>query len=449
MRLYSWVKKYKSTLNGVLITAFSSLLINSISGIRDSIVLTPKLVLMAILDFSSLHGFLTWLSFSLIIYFNAFSLILDLVTKRKSYSEDFSKIMKEHTSSRISSTLGKGCLSWGEGKTLIVANEIIFGWEAANVVVYEYNDKKYSFLPHDESRRRYGSEDSSDIKSYYFSKEEWECEGNKRRKEGTPRFMLSQAMINFNKNKRSLILNLRRTDWNQTSFVWKKFLQSPDELMIQYSKGISNGTGAEPYLPSSLCLHLVVETSDGKIVLSHISNKKSKDYPGTYAVTLGEQLELEDFYEKGEIKDSFCINWLRRAFREEYNMTKEEYALMINEESFRVLSVDFEADRYNFALCSIVKSKCSFDDFKAYFESKLDKNEADGLYPLSYEEIPSILLSYKQKGKNDELSREKMECQFHPSSYLRLFLVFLHKYGYADGERKIIEESKREGKKEK
>ena len=261
--------------------------------------------------------------------------------------------------------------------------------------------------------------------------------------------MLSQAMINFNKNKRSLILNLRRTDWNQTSFVWKKFLQSPDELMIQYSKGISNGTGAEPYLPSSLCLHLVVETSDSKIVLSHISNKKSKDYPGTYAVTLGEQLELEDFYEKGEIKDSFCINWLRRAFREEYNMTKEEYALMINEESFRVLSVDFEADRYNFALCSIVKSKCSFDDFKAYFERKLDKNEADGLYPLSYEEIPSILLSYKQKGKNDELSREKMECQFHPSSYLRLFLVFLHKYGYADGERKIIEESKREGKKEK
>lgn len=217
MRLYSWVKRYKSTVNGVLITAFSSLLINSISGIRESIILTPKLVLMAILDFSSLHGFLTWLSFSLIIYFNAFSLILDLITKRKSYSEDFSKIMKEHTSPRISSTLGKGCLSWGEGKTLIVANEIIFGWEAANVVAYEYNDKKYSFLPHDESRRRYGSEDSSDIKSYYFSKEEWECEEKKRRREGTPRFMLSQAMINFNKKKRSLILKLRRTDWNQTS----------------------------------------------------------------------------------------------------------------------------------------------------------------------------------------------------------------------------------------
>lgn len=65
---------------------------------------------------------------------------------RKSLSNDFNEIMKQNTSESLEEAIGTGCLSWGEGKTVLFCNDIIYGWKPENIVIDEYDNNMYVFF---------------------------------------------------------------------------------------------------------------------------------------------------------------------------------------------------------------------------------------------------------------------------------------------------------------
>lgn len=172
--------------------------------------------------------------------------------------------------------------------------------------------------------------------------------------------MLRKCSKNYDKHDRKLLISLGRTEWSQTSYAWDGFGKSSGDevnsnsLMNEYSTGIKSGDVSDPYLPNSFCMHLLIESVDNKIVLALISESKRNDNPGTWAATLGEQLDLEDFTDGNNFYDNFVTRWMRRAFQEEYKLNESMYADIVDETSLKSISVDFESDRYNFALfCTV------------------------------------------------------------------------------------------------
>ena len=247
--------------------------------------------------------------------------------------------------------------------------------------------------------------------------------------------MLRRCAKNYNKNNRKLLLSFGRTEWSQTCYIWDRFGKSKghevasNDLMSEYSVGIKSGDESDPYLPNSLCMHLLIESMDNRVVLALISESKRNDNPGTWAATLGEQLDLEDFTDGTNYYDNFVVRWMRRAFQEEYKFDGAMYDDIVDEASMKCLSIDFESDRYNFALFCTVQLRYTFDAFYEKVKVLLSTEEASKLRGIKIGEIPEILMTYA-----DEEKRKL----YHPSTYLRLLIFFVHKYGYARAERLLL-----------
>jgi hypothetical protein len=440
MKVYLWSRKHRATVNGVLITVFTSLIFNTISDTEGSLLSDFGSILRHVFAIDTLSGFLTFLSLDLIIVFNAYIHISTYIVKKRALSDELADYMKANTSPHLVKSVGNGCLSWGEGKTVEVCGDIIFGWNPENVIVNSYEDNMYMFFPEEEINSRFG------LKSYFFNETDYSAfKGTKAFKEidrkgnNLPRVMLKSKTINFNKKERKLLLSFGRTEWSQTCYVWDRFGKNngkevdSNDLMTEYSTGISGGDESEPYLPNSFCMHLLIETLDNKIILSHISQTKLNDNPGTLAATLGEQLDIEDITDGNEFRPNFVTGWMKRALLEEYKFSEEMYADIVNEGSLKVLSVDFESDRYNFSLLCTVQLRYSFDAFYKKVGPTLATEEAIMLEPLDINRIPDILMTYRDPEK-----RKK----YHPSTYLRLLVFLVHRYGYSKAEQLILEKGR-------
>ena len=92
--------------------------------------------------------------------------------------------------------------------------------------------------------------------------------------------------------------------------------------------------------------------------------------------------------------------WMQQAFLEEYKMNDNSYADIVDADSLRILSLDFESDRYNFALLCVVRLNYSYKTFSEKIYSTLDREEAREIGSLDLDEIPGILATYNTKDKN-------------------------------------------------
>lgn len=153
------------------------------------------------------------------------------------------------------------------------------------------------------------------------------------------------------------------------------------------------------------------------------------DNAGTWAFSLGKQIAIEDFCDGKDLKDNFVKNWMKRAFQEEYRLSENDYMNIVEEKSLRILSVNFESDRYNFAMVCTVRLNYCYDTFYNQVAPLLSTEEAIELGFIELKEIPSILFSYLQKDQR---------ALYHPSSYLRLLLFYMHRSGVARAERQIV-----------
>jgi len=230
-------------------------------------------------------------------------------------------------------------------------------------------------------------------------------------------------------------IRLQKTKWSRLQFSWDilRRLDTKNEPIINLNqeekinevyKNALNLKGE--FLNNSFCLHLILVSKNGNAILSRISNKKTNDYPSTWAATIGEQIEKRDFFNasNGEVYSDFVVRWVKRALAEELdieeNLTLEQKMTEIEEyvdmDSLRVLSVDFEGDIYNIALTCVLRLKINTDEFKSLKEIKVNTDEMTNEFmECSEQDIRKILLSYPKDIKN-----------YHPSTYLRLLMYHLY-----------------------
>jgi len=325
----------------------------------------------------------------------------------------FTDLMKAHSEEFAHARIAGG-LVWGQNRTLWTAPNIVIGIEPQNVRVVDYKDDLFRFEDKElqlSCKRYENSKEFKDIRAL----------GN-----DLPRFMLTKYSSNFNKEKPILSLQLRKSSWGQCQFVWHNRYHGEKhekQLQKEWTKSIvaehmNSGLKVVNY-PNSMCLHLIIETKDGNVVITEISHEKSNDYPTTKAVSIGEQLELSDFLDQKEFQEDFVTEWTRRAVCEEFGLSENQYHSVFEEKSLRVLALDFEMDIYNFSLVSVIRLRQTCEQFKRIVSSTIEQKEISDIQEMKQEDIPAVLMGYPKNTK-----------EYHPSSYLRLLLFYLYKNGY-------------------
>lgn len=325
----------------------------------------------------------------------------------------FTDLMKAHSEESAHPKLAGG-LVWGEDRTLWTAPNIVIGVEPRDVMVTDF--KKAPFVFESEELK-------SACKRFVNSKE---FEKIRALGNDLPRFMMTKYSSNFNKEHPILALQLRKTSWGKCQFVWKnRYYGEKDSKQRQkeWTKSIvaehmNSGLKVANY-PNSLCLHLIIETKDGNVLITEISKEKANDYPTTKAVSIGEQLELSDFLEQKDFQEDFVTEWTRRAVCEEFGLSEKQYQKVFDQNSLRVLALDLEMDIYNFSLACTIRLRQSCEEFKRLVGSTIEQKEISDIQEMEPADIPAVLLGYPQN-----------KDEYHPSSYLRLLLFYLYKNGY-------------------
>lgn len=120
--------------------------------------------------------------------------------------------------------------------------------------------------------------------------------------------------------------------------------------------------------------------------------------------------------------------WIRRAVSEEFGITgSENFDEVFDSDSARILGLTFEADIGNYSLPVIINTKQKAEDFEREISETIQREEIGEYKMIDVDEIPAILVRY-----NDNKSK------YHPSTYVRLLLAYLHYNGYKRGFEKII-----------
>ena len=136
-------------------------------------------------------------------------------------------------------------------------------------------------------------------------------------------------------------------------------------------------------------------------------------------MSIGEQLELADFLDQRDFQTDFVSEWTRRAVCEEFGLSEDQYEKVFDQKSLRVLALDLEMDLYNFSLVCVIRLNQSCEQFKRLVNSTIEQKEISDIGEMDPDEIPAVLMEYP-KNKNE----------YHPSSYLRLLLFYVHRNGH-------------------
>ncbi len=337
--------------------------------------------------------------------------IFGYYTRKRNLSAEFTEIMKAHTE-EIAQPAITGGLSWGLNRTLWMAPTMVLGLPSKSVMMANYDDTPYDFAP--DLREDF----DAFVASGYMK--QIQKVGN-----DLPRYMLTRYGSNFDKENPLLTIQLKKTFWRHCQFVWRRYYGEENELEKRelwrnqiVSEHLESGLRVARY-PNSFCLHLVIETENGNVLITEISKEKVNDYPTTKAVSLGEQIELSDFVEPKDFQQDFVKEWTRRAVCEEFGITGAQYEEEFEVNSLRVLSLDMEMDIYNFALVCTIKMRHSCEQFTKIVNTTIEQKEISNIIELPLSEVPSILMEYP-----------KNKDEYHPSSYLRLLVFYLYKNGY-------------------
>lgn len=288
----------------------------------------------------------------------------------------------------------------GQYSTLLIAPNIREGIKKENLHLI-YDGLEFCFPPN--------SQESAAYVKYVHSV------SNKiivKHQRNHSRLMLS-SLQGFDEIDDGIRLTLQKTDYSHTCFVWDYYKRKRIDLTLSYRLIKTQNQ----LLPNSLCMHLLIETNDGKIVSTLSSPNKMADYPNTIAFTVGEQLELSDITESKTLQCCSADIWLKRTFSEEFGLTEDHYKMMINTDSFRILGLYFEGNIHNFALFCIVRLNISYEEFYREVNPTLDHHEISSLSGIEFDSITRMFST----------ERNRFVC--HPSSAMRLFLYSMHKQG--------------------
>lgn len=387
-----------------------------------------KNLLLELSDFSKFSVILLWGWFFLIVIISLLEFVVKGIKISKNKVALFNSIMQKHTY-EVLNRAQAGAYSWGYDKCICSSRNPI-GFSPYDVYIDVANseiDCEYTFPNNNDELPGY---DKQSFEEYL------ECSDKiktiKSRGDDAERYSVCHIEKAMKTDR--IEIRLQKTRWSQLQFSWD-YLRRLDTHNNMVESGNNDSLIEEKFvqalnhennlLINSFCLHLILVSKNGKVILSRISNIKSNDYPSTWAATLGEQIEKNDFIsDSGNVYSDFVIRWVKRALEEELGISEnvlnefneselEEYVDM---NSLKVLSVDFEGDIYNIALTCILKLRIDASELKRIKGIQIDSNETSKEFmECSVEDVRKILLDYPENCS-----------EYHPSTYLRLLMYHLY-----------------------
>ena len=390
--------------------------------------LSVKNLLLELSDFSKLSIILLWGWSFLIVIISLLQFVVGRIKISKNKVALFNSIMQKHTY-EVLNRAQIGAYSWGYDKSICSSQNPI-GFSPYDVYIDVVNseiDCEYTFPDNNNELPGY---DKQSFEEYL--KHSDKIKTIKNRGDDAERYSVFHIEKAMKTNK--IEIRLQKTRWSQLQFSWD-YLRRLDTHNNVVESGKNDSFIEEKFvqalnhennlLINSFCLHLILVSKNGKVILSRISNVKSNDYPSTWAATLGEQIEKNDFISNtGNVYSDFVIRWVKRALDEELSISEDvlneynesELEEYVDMDSLKVLSVDFEGDIYNIALTCILKLRIDASELKRIKGIQIDSNETTKEFiECSEEEVRKILLDYPNNCS-----------EYHPSTYLRLLLYHLY-----------------------
>lgn len=288
-------------------------------------------------------------------------------------------------------------LAWGKGQTYLACPTPDDGWRSTEIALTA-TGPAYSF---DELRHGFPTLRERDLEGEYqqFLAGDFSDQFGDDR----TRLLLTGRPRSFSDDKQ-LRLGLRPVKWSQLQFFWQRI--SSTELLPELVR--SAFTSPINPFPSSLCLHLVVHTRDGKVLLTKAHPSKKNDYPLTWACSLGEQLDPEDLH--GD-RDG-ALAWARRALFEELSIDPST----VTSQDVKYLALTIEGDICNFAMIALVNINETAETLGQRLKTVTRKdNEFSAVDFIDVEGIPDEMLNP---------SRE-----YHPSTAIRMAYAHIHLRG--------------------
>lgn len=441
LKIYKFSEKFKRRLLSIWLSYLAGISVEYISNSSSFFE-----VLCRMFDLSKISVLILWYGAAIVVLVWGFNIIFDKIRVSNKIEKQFTRIMKDHTF-EVLNMAELTTYSWGYNKTMYVSHNHS-GWKPEDI----YIDLKNSILESDFSFN------ASNTNLQFYNDKSYDdyCNANEKiriiRQRGDDKERYGVRHVEKSMKGNKIEIRLQKTKWAQLQFSWdyirrldthNESVTHPkenDEINRLFIKALNHD---ENLLINSFCLHLILVSNNGKVILSRISKIKSNDYPSTWAATLGEQIEREDFLNdsNGESYANFVTRWVKRALREEMGIDENsltekgisELDEYVDMSSLRVLSVDFEGDIYNVALTCLLKLNIDVNQLKSLKEIKIDNNESTtDFMECTENEVRKILLEYPNN-KND----------YHPSTYLRLLMFHLYSFKQSATMSAIVKDNKK------
>lgn len=234
---------------------------------------------------------------------------------------------------------------------------------------------------------------------------EWD---NKRFVDDRVKYMLSLNPTAFSDSP-SLILELKRTKYSEMEYYRDNVasLASTRNTLIE---DLVRGSRL-PKFPHSLCMHLVVVTTDSQILLTKRSPKVAY-FPSTWSASVEEQLATEDLDKR--TGEASALHWGQRLLCEELGLDQDQY----HSDNLRLLSVFLESDYLNVSLCAIVELRIDYSHLDSVIsgQPRTDYEFSEWAFtPLDRRQLLSELIYPKRS--------------YHPTTGYRLLYTFLKYFG--------------------
>ncbi len=234
-----------------------------------------------------------------------------------------------------------------------------------------------------------------------------ECFRYKGFQDDGEKFMLMRNPVTSTDSP-SLLLEVKPTRYSCVQFYRDNIATNSTEKTKLIDDLVQGSLEAQ--FPHSLCMHMIILTSDNRLLLIKRSQKVSYA-PGTWSVSIEEQLAREDFKDGPE---NVATNWACRLMAEELGLDQASYRV----DDLRLLSIFLEADILNISIC-------------VYTELQIEANKLAlklqaGVRP-DYEHTEFNFLDADGKTILKEILAPTK--QYHPTAGLRLLYALLKKYG--------------------
>jgi isopentenyldiphosphate isomerase len=370
---------------GLLLAFVSGVLINALS---DPDLSGPRQLLVRVYDLRRPLNWFAVIATVLLVTIPVGRSFLRRYLSARNFATQLSEIYATHVSADIR-VFHHGRIAWGDALVLQSCPDLPAGWKPGEIRIHrEPTESKFRDATLEKTFKKWarGREDDPDAL-------------------GTT-LRLKQNPVAFTDTP-DLNLEVELNPWARTMF----FKENVAPLAAERRKYIERALQGPIDFPHNLCFHAVIATSDDWILVTQRS-PKVKYYPGTWSVSIEEQLSTKDFQ---TAETEAMEQWIRRLLFEELGIDKSGFDI----NNARVFAAFIETDVINCSLAGLITLSHDRQTLNAIIDSQPRPD---------YEFQDWDFISWS------DLSKELImpSRNYHPSSGLRMYLAGISHYGVLD-----------------